>query len=67
MRWSAHCQAVKTLKYGENDVLGTPKYIFEDSERNPNKTRSKTFIQKVDKARIRHFNCNVERYFGTFQ
>jgi hypothetical protein len=36
MKWSAHCQAVQILKYRENDVLGTPKYIFEDSERNPN-------------------------------
>ena len=34
-RWSAHYEAAQTLKYGENDVLGTTKYIFEDSEGNP--------------------------------
>ena len=41
MRWSVHCQAVHTLKYGENDILGTPKYIFEDSERNSNTNEKK--------------------------
>jgi len=46
MRWSAHCQAVQTLKYGENDVLETPKYIFEDSKRNPNTNEKQNIYSK---------------------
>jgi hypothetical protein len=46
MRLPAHCQAVQTLKYGENDVLGTPKYIFEESERNPNTNEKQNIYSK---------------------
>jgi hypothetical protein len=46
MRWSAHYQAVQTLKYGENGVLRTPKYIFEDSERNPNTNEKQNIYSK---------------------
>jgi hypothetical protein len=56
---SVHCKAVQFLQPGH---LKDPKIYFRKLGREARtQTRCKSFIQKVDKTLILHFNCSLEK------